>query len=126
VGLTDAQYKSLVVLQVGDSADGVLASNIDLLWLKNDDRADSYTRFLYTKRDAIDTIMASVRGKVSFKARVGQSLGPDEELAADARRRAGADRRAGGHPERATAGRHHDHRADYAAGLLAGRERPAL
>ncbi len=72
--LTDAQYKSLAVLQVGDSADGVLATNSDLLWDKNDDRADSYTRFLYTKRDAIDTIMASVRGKVSFKALDGASV----------------------------------------------------
>jgi hypothetical protein len=56
MALTDAQYKSLIILQCGDTANGTLATNIDLLWDKNDDRADLGTRFLYTKRDAIDVL----------------------------------------------------------------------
>jgi hypothetical protein len=74
MALTDAQYKSLIILQCGDTANGTLATNIDLLWDKNDDRADLGTRFLYTKRDAIDVLMAAVRSKVSFKALDGASV----------------------------------------------------
>jgi hypothetical protein len=74
MALTEDEWKQLVILQCGDTETGILASTIDLLWLKNADRADLYTRFLYTKRDALDVLMATVRMKVDFKALDGASV----------------------------------------------------
>jgi hypothetical protein len=74
MALTAEQYQELVILQVGDDAAGTLAANIALLWARNDDRSDNVVRFLYTKRDAIDVMLAGVRKQVTFKALDGASV----------------------------------------------------
>lgn len=71
--LSDDQYKDLIVLQVGDNADGLLAANIDLLWEGNGDQADAATQALYTKRSAIDLMLGDVRQKVDFRDPAGIS-----------------------------------------------------
>lgn len=71
---TEAEYKQLIILQVGDDAAGTLASNIDLLWSSHSDVANSALVALLTKRDAIDVMLAKVRTNVSFKALNGASV----------------------------------------------------
>lgn len=72
--LTEAQYKALIPVEVGDDAAGSVASNIDTLWTKNDDQPDLFTRYLTTKRDAIGLLMGRVRQMVSFHALSGASV----------------------------------------------------
>lgn len=78
MALSDDQYKTKIILEVGDSAAGLLAANIDLMWDAHDDQGDSAVRFLYAKRDAIDTMLGSVRKGVNFKALDGASTNLSE------------------------------------------------
>ena len=67
MALTDAQYKQLVILQTGDTADLALTTNIDLLWeLHTDKAALPELRFRYVKREAIGVVLGKLREQVSF------------------------------------------------------------
>jgi len=72
--LTEAELKSLILLQVGDDSAGTLAAAIDLLWSSHADVANIALVALLTKRDAIDVMLARVRNQVSFKALDGASV----------------------------------------------------
>jgi hypothetical protein len=74
MALTEAELKSLIVLQVGDDAAGTLAASIDLLWSSHADTSAIGLVALLTKRDAIDVMLAKVRNQVSFKALNGASV----------------------------------------------------
>ncbi len=72
--LTQEQYSTLIVLEVGDTATGAIATNIDLLWTRWDTIADLDLRALFVRRDAIDIAIADVRKQISFKALDGASV----------------------------------------------------
>lgn len=72
--LTEQQYKDLIIAQIGDTASGVLADNIDLLWTKYDTIADLDLRSLYVQLDAIDLVIPYARSQVSFRALDGASV----------------------------------------------------
>lgn len=65
---TEADYKALIILQIGDDASGTLAANIDLLWDTHADIANPALVALLTKRDAINVMLARVRNQVNFQA----------------------------------------------------------
>lgn len=64
--LSAAQYKSKIILEVGDNDAGLLAANIDMLWAAHDSIADDWLHFLSSKRDAISVMLADVRKQVDF------------------------------------------------------------
>lgn len=64
MALTEAQYKALIVAEVGDDAAGTVAAQIDVLWDLYADQSDA-ARYLRTKRHAITLLMGSVRTQVN-------------------------------------------------------------
>lgn len=72
--LTEADYKALIILQVGDNTAGVLAANIDLLWTSHDDVSDPALVASLTKRDAIDLMLGQVRTNVDFRTSSGSAV----------------------------------------------------
>ncbi len=72
--LTEAEYKSLILVAVGDDAAGTLAANIDLLWNSHDTVADLPLVAALTRRDAIDLILGRVRQQVDFRTSSGSEV----------------------------------------------------
>ena len=66
--VTSADMQTLVVLEVGDTATGAIASNFALLWRLYLDKAQVFPRlqYLYVKRDAIRIALAAQRGDVDY------------------------------------------------------------
>lgn len=63
--LSDAQYRQLIVDQVGDTASGLIANQITTLWTLNDDQPSPKLQFYHTKRAAIQMLMGAVREQVT-------------------------------------------------------------
>jgi hypothetical protein len=62
MALTDDEYKSLIVLEVGDTADQLIQNNIDTFWTLYDTLAlAGRLQYLYAKRKAVEVLMGSVR-----------------------------------------------------------------
>ena len=60
MALTDDDYKSLIVIEVGDTADHLIQTNIDTFWALYDDLAGlGRLQYLYAKRKALVTLMGS-------------------------------------------------------------------
>lgn len=76
--LDATQYQSLIVVEVGDTAAGILAANIALLWTKHDTIADDYLHYLFTKRSAIDYMLGGERYRVDFAALDGAEVKADQ------------------------------------------------
>lgn len=68
MALTDAQRKTLLILEVGDTAGELLAGNIDLLWEKYASYApvSAELRDLYVKIGLIDIALGAARQGVTF------------------------------------------------------------
>lgn len=66
MALSEQQYQDLIVAEVGDDASAVLASTVPLYWARYS-AYDLETRFLYTKRAAIDLMLGRVRAKVDVQ-----------------------------------------------------------
>ncbi len=68
--VTDVDIKGLIILEVGDTVNQVLANNIDLIWSSFADKALIAPRLqeLYTRLRAIDLVLAdpTFRNAVSF------------------------------------------------------------
>jgi hypothetical protein len=58
-------YQNLIVMAVGDSPSGIVASQIATLWALNDDQPNEKLQFLFTKLAAIDLLMGTVREQVN-------------------------------------------------------------
>lgn len=71
--LTQDQYSDLIIAQVGDTSDGLLAQRIALLWTMRDAVSDLDSRALYVKLDAIDLVIGHVRSQVTIRAADGSS-----------------------------------------------------
>jgi hypothetical protein len=71
--LTEQQYKALLVVEL-DNAAGILSSQIDIIWTKNDSVTDLDLHYLYARRDAIDLMLTQAANQVSFKALDGASV----------------------------------------------------
>jgi hypothetical protein len=74
MALSAAEYKTLIVLAVGDDTAGTLAANIDLLWESHDTVASIPLVASLTKRDAIDLMLGRARTQVSFRTSSGSSV----------------------------------------------------
>lgn len=102
MALTEAEYKQLVLTEVGDDAKGTLASTLDLYWSRYSGTADLELRFLYTKRAAIDLMLGRARKGVDFVALDGSSVKLDQifrhlqELRADVQSQIAASEEAAG------------------------------
>lgn len=75
---TEAEYKQLILDELGDSTSGALAANIDLLWSRFESTSDLDVRYLLTKRAAIDLLLGQVRAQVSFRTSSGSSVDLDQ------------------------------------------------
>jgi len=67
MALDSYAYQSLIVTQVGDTSDALIASQIATLWDLNDDQSTLKLQFLTTKRAAIEMLMGTVRQQVTFE-----------------------------------------------------------
>jgi hypothetical protein len=75
MALTDNQIKVLIIAKVGDvdttgkpvqlGVPGILAMNVGLIWDSYSDKR-ARLRELYTRRDCIDLVMATVRDRVDL------------------------------------------------------------
>src|SRR5262245_44704111 len=72
--LNQSQYSSLIILEVGDTASGVITTNIATLWTKWDTIADLDAQALYVKRDAIELVLGEVRKQTTIRAADGSSV----------------------------------------------------
>lgn len=68
MALSDAQLQTLLVLEVGDTADGLLAQNVSLLWERYADKALVYPglQAQYVKRSLIDLALGVARSQVDY------------------------------------------------------------
>lgn len=67
--LTSSQLQNLIIVQVGDTPDGVLSLNMSTLW----EMSSQYSgfpalQFLYVKKAAISTLMGRYRAQVNFSS----------------------------------------------------------
>lgn len=58
MALTEAEYKQLIQVEVGD--DGTVQAQINVLWRKHSLRQPIELQYLYVKRNAIELLMGSV------------------------------------------------------------------
>ncbi len=65
MALDATALKQLIVDQVGDTADALVAGKVGTLWDLHDDQPSLKLRFLYAKRDAITLLMGRVREQVT-------------------------------------------------------------
>jgi hypothetical protein len=68
MALTDAQLQTLLVLEVGDTADSLLATNVALLWDRYADKALVYPglQAQYVKRSLVDLALGVARSQVDY------------------------------------------------------------
>jgi hypothetical protein len=66
VPLTADQYRTLIVTEVGDSAAGIVNSQISIIWSLYDAEPGLYRQYLHAKRKAIDLLMGTVREQVTI------------------------------------------------------------
>lgn len=68
MAVTDAQIQTLLVLEVGDNADRLLAANVAALWDRFADKALVSTRLreLYVKRSLIDLARGAIRDQIDY------------------------------------------------------------
>lgn len=78
MALTEQQYKDLIVTELGDTSDGLLAANIDLYWSKNDAASDLEIRYRLAERDAIVLLLGAARTGADFKTSSGSSVALDQ------------------------------------------------
>ena len=64
MSLTAQDYQDLIVKQVGDTDDALVAEQIATLWALRETVATLSLRFLYVKRDAIDLLLGHEREEV--------------------------------------------------------------
>lgn len=66
MSVTTAQVQNLIILEVGDTSDGLLAANMATIWASVADKALVAPRLqeLYAKRRAIDLLLGRTRGEV--------------------------------------------------------------
>lgn len=66
--VTAASVQSLIIAEVGDTPDGLLAQQMATIWASYADKAYIWPRLqeLYAKRRAIDFVMGTLRSNVDF------------------------------------------------------------
>lgn len=67
MALSDQEYQDLVVSEVGDTAAGLVAGQIALLWSLCADAATTWLRFLYAKRRALNLLIGEARKRVDYQ-----------------------------------------------------------
>lgn len=73
--MTEEQYISLIIASIGgDTEDGLLATNLPLLWDVHPSAPSDGARAALVKIDAIDLLLGQAWRKVSFKALDGASV----------------------------------------------------
>lgn len=83
MALTDTDWKTLVIDQVGDDAATTLAGKIDLLWAAAGEYSTApKVRFEYAKRGAIQTMQARVREQVDFETNAGLKVSLEQKFTA--------------------------------------------
>jgi hypothetical protein len=91
MAVTDADIQNIIILEVGDTVNNVLANNIAMFWSSYADKAQIAPRLqeLYTQRRCIDAVMAdpTFRDAVSFSMSGDLSLQLHERRDAMAKRR---------------------------------------
>lgn len=91
MALGETDYQNLIVLEVGDDADGTLAANIATLWAQYAGAASDTLHFLYAKQSAIDLMLGRVRQHVDIRALDGAEVKLDQLSVHLLRMRAGVD-----------------------------------
>jgi hypothetical protein len=78
--VTAGSIQSLVIAEVGDTADGLLTQQMPLIWASYADKAGIAPRLqeLYAKRRAIDIVLGSLRNSVGFSMSGDLSLRLDQ------------------------------------------------
>jgi len=67
--LTPSEYRQLIVAEVGDTADGVVAANLPLLEERHAGVLDDDHRSLLVRRGAINILLAHYRDKIKVASR---------------------------------------------------------
>ena len=67
MSLSDTEYKALIVSEVGDTDAGLVAGQIDTLWSLFASVSDTWLRFLYAKRRAINLLIGESRKRVDYE-----------------------------------------------------------
>ena len=68
---TAEDYKALILAEVNDDDNHIVANNLDLVWGLYSDRDTLELTYLYAKRKAIDLLLGAVREKVTTEIRGG-------------------------------------------------------
>ena len=74
MALSEDQYQQLIIAEVGDNAQGTLASTVPIYWARYDAIADLETRYLYAKLASVDLMLGTVRGQVTIRDGDGASV----------------------------------------------------
>lgn len=68
MALTEAEYQTLIITEIGDDDAGTLAATVPLYWSRRSGVADLESRYLVTKRDAIVLMLGTVRDLVDMSS----------------------------------------------------------
>lgn len=76
VALTDAQIQQIIIDEVGDNPQQLLANRIATYWQSFADKRPIHPRLqeLYTKRRCIDAVLGTIRNQVTFSTDGALSL----------------------------------------------------
>lgn len=81
MSLTAAQYQTLILAELGDTADGALAASLDLLWQRFDGVASLEARYHASKLAAIDFLLGQTRTEVDFRTSSGSAISASQAFA---------------------------------------------